>query len=149
MAKQDSQSGLNRTAENIGTGLGHLQAKYDEWLKQRGAIASELRAYMSSAQKMLADLGHTAEVAIADTKAAVTTAVEARKRVISEEHKRKISEAAKARWAAKKDTAVEAVEAVATVKKVRNVSPEVRAKLARLAKARWAKARKAGKTRLG
>jgi hypothetical protein len=71
----------------------------------------------------------------------------ARKRVISEEHKRRISVAAKARWAAKKRGAT--VGAAAAVKRTRNVSPEVRAKLARLAKARWAKAKKAGKTTLG
>ena len=146
MAKRQQPTGLNRTAESIGTGLGQLQAKYDAWMKQRTVLASELSHYMTVAQKMLGTLGQTAEAALKETKVAFGQADLARKRVISEEHKRRISVAAKARWAAKKSGGP--AMAAPAVTPTRNVSPEVRAKLARLAKARWAKARKAGKTTL-
>ena len=59
---------------------------------------------------------------------------------MSDAAKRKLSVAAKARWAKTKGPVVE---------KQRNVSPAGRAKLSRLAKARWVKARKVGKTNLG
>jgi hypothetical protein len=74
---------------------------------------------------------------------------------MSAEAKKKISIAAKARWAAKRGEAVAAPAAPAksatkaTAKKKRFVSPEARAKLAKLAKARWAKVKKAGKNKLG
>jgi hypothetical protein len=139
------KSGLNRTAERFGAGLGNLATAYAEWMKQRDIIASELRHYLSAARKMLADMGHHAEVVVTQAVTKVLkdgggASVGNGRRPgfrMSEEAKRKISEAAKARWAKKKG------------KKTRNVSPEVRAKLSRLAKERWAKAKKAGKTTLG
>ena len=147
MAKRgEVKSRLNQTAKTVGTGLGNLAAVYADWVKQRDVLASELRDYLSAAQKMLADMGHHAEVAVTQTVAKVLkgggrpSAGTGGRRAgftMSEEAKRKISEAAKARWAKKKS------------KKTRNVSPEVRAKLARLARERWAKAKKAGKTKLG
>ena len=139
------QTRLNVTAERIGSTLGHLQARYDAWMKERSLLASELSNYISLAQQLRTTLGHTADVVVAEAKVAVAAGDLARKRVISEAHKQAISAAAKARWAARKGGAV----AVVTEKPTRNVSPEVRARLSKLAKARWAKAKKAGKMSLG
>jgi hypothetical protein len=143
------QTGLNKTAESIGTGLGHLQTKYDAWMQQRSALASELHDYVTKAKEILTALGHTADVAIAETKAAVVNADVARKRTISEAHKKAISDAAKARAAARKAQSAELAVVIDGGPTKRNVSPDVRARLSVLAKSRWAKARKAGKTNLG
>jgi hypothetical protein len=131
MAKRQrrSPSQLDRTATLIGTHLGHLARKYDLWIKQRDEIAAELRRYVESAETMISGMGHTADVAIG-------RAARRGRRVIPPEHRRKISEAAKARWAKRK------------AGKTRTISPAARARLSKLAKARWAKARKAGKTKL-
>ena len=128
---------MNQVAESLGAGLGRLQARYDAWMKQRDGIAAELRDYVSAAQKMLTAIGHDAGVAVSQAVASVKTGRRAGFRM-SAEARKKISVAAKARWAKRK-----------AGKKKRNVSPEVRAKLARLARERWAKAKKAGRTSLG
>ena len=146
MAKQ---TGLNRTAESIGAGLGQLQAKYDAWIRQRGELAEELKTYVDIAQDLLQGLGHKAEDAIAEAKAAVATVQVARKRTLSEAHKKAISDAAKARAEAKRVQAAELATVVATAPKKRNLSPEIRERLSQAATARWAKAKKANKTRLG
>ena len=106
-------------------------------MKQRDAIASELRDYVTAAQRMLTEICHSAGTAVTEAVASVKTGRRAGF-TMSEEARKKISESAKARWAKRK-----------AAKKTRNVSPEVRAKLAKLARERWAKAKKAGKTRLG
>jgi hypothetical protein len=164
MSKREGKtSRLDSTAETIGAGLGHLVAKVESWNRQRAVIADEIRQYMAAAHKLLAELGHTAAVARTQVAAvAAATKVVAANRTgrrpgftMSAEAKKKISIAAKARWAAKRGEAVAAPAAPAksatkaTAKKKRFVSPEARAKLAKLAKARWAKVKKAGKNKLG
>ena len=123
MAKQ---KGLIQTAETIGSSLGHLQAKYDAWMKDKAGLAKELHEYVEKAKAMLAHLGHTAEAAPEEK--ADTAAATARKRTISAAHREAISRAAKARWAARKG------KAVAPAKPVRNVAAEVAGRMSRMAK---------------
>jgi hypothetical protein len=145
---------LDSTAEAVGAGLGHLVAKVESWNRQRAVIADEIRRYVAAAHKLLGELGHTAEVAREEAYATDTKAVAANRTgrrpgfTMSEEAKKKISLAAKARWAAKRGEDV-AAPATPAAKKKRTISPEGRAKLAKLAKARWAKAKKSGKNKLG
>jgi hypothetical protein len=160
MSKREGKtSRLDSTAETIGTGLGHLVAKVESWNRQRAVIADEIRQYMAAAHKLLAELGHTAEAASTHAAAAFTKAKASNRTgrrpgfTMSAEARKKISVAAKARWAAKRGEAVAAPAApakpTAQAKKKRTVSPEARAKLAKLARARWAKVKKAGKNKLG
>jgi hypothetical protein len=140
MARQKKRSsGMHRAAESIGASLGHLQARYDAWIKQRDVIAAELETYLASAQRMLSEIGHTADAARIRVVRSVIQQPPGR-RVMSAEARQRISAGAKALWAKRK---------AGKRKQQRNVSPEVRAKLSRLAKERWAKAKRAGKTRLG
>ena len=57
MPKTDNAR-VTRTAESIGTALGHLAGRVDSWTKQRGEIATELQRIVSVAQDLLAQLGH-------------------------------------------------------------------------------------------
>jgi hypothetical protein len=155
MPKQERKTTrLDSTAEIIGAGLGHLVAKVESWNRQRHVIAHEIGLYVSAAHKLLGELGHAAEVTRTAAVAAVKEGVPANRLgrrpgfTMSAAARKKISVAAKARWAAKRGEVV-AAPIHATAKKKRNVSPEVRAKFAKLTKARWAKAKKAGKNRLG
>ena len=114
----------------------------------------EMRGRVEHLLSLVADAGAVpSPAAVAHTKPASVAANRTGRRpgfTMSEEAKRKISIAAKKRWAAKKVTPVkEATNKNKNRKKARNVSPEVRAKLAQLAIARWAKAKKAGKNKLG
>jgi nucleoid-associated protein YgaU len=111
---------------------------------------------VAAAHKLLGELGHAAEVTRTAAVAAVKEGAAANRTgrrprfTMSAEARRKMSIAAKARWAAKRGQAVAAPAKPAKVaKKKRNVSPEVRAKLAQLAKARWATAKKADRNKLG
>jgi hypothetical protein len=112
--------------ENIGTALGKVAARLDHWLAQRSEIARELNDVISRAQGMLGQLSgpdtpwpfgrkgaHRAKVttpsmvgeAIAATNAAQLRARKAGKRkkfTMSAEARKRISEAQKARWAARK-----------------------------------------------
>jgi len=65
MAKsQRAQTRLNTSAASIGTGLGAIAARVDAWRKQREAIAAELKAYVAHSHTLLAELGHTADLAV-------------------------------------------------------------------------------------
>jgi hypothetical protein len=127
--KRHRKSGLNQAAASVGKGLGDLIAAYAKWARQRDVIAGELKNYLTAAQKMLLDMGHSVEV----------SALQAVKRGRRAGYKQSAEARAKMRaaWAKRK------------ARVTRVVSPEARARLSRLAKARWAQARKAGKTRLG
>jgi hypothetical protein len=127
--KRRRNSGVNQAAETIGKGLGNLAAAYTKWAKQRDVIAGELKNYLTAAQKMLLDMGHSAEVSL-------TQAVKRGRRKGDKQ-----SAAARAK--------MRAASANRKAKVKRVVSPEARARLSRLAKARWEQAKKAGKTRLG
>jgi hypothetical protein len=50
------KSGLEVSAENIGSALGHVAARLDAWKVQRQEIGAELQRVMSKAQGMLSDL---------------------------------------------------------------------------------------------
>ena len=93
---------LNRTAETIGRGLGHLAARYDAWMKQRDELASEIHEYVTTGQKMLADLGRTADRRIRRTRKKSAQVRKKIKRTFSPAARAKLRAAAKARWAAAK-----------------------------------------------
>ena len=57
MAKTNNAR-ITRTAESIGSALGHLVGRVDSWNKQRGELATELKRIVSVAQDMLGQLGH-------------------------------------------------------------------------------------------
>jgi len=127
-----------------------MVAKVESWNQQRSVIAGEIREYVAAAQKLLGELGHTADAGALAVAAGAKAFKTGRRAgfTMSAEAKRKISIAAKARWAARRGQTAEANAEAKPAKKKRNVSPAVRARLARLAKARWAKAKKAGRNKL-
>lgn|SRR5690606_2783449 len=61
MARRQTRSNLNTTAESIGQALGRVASKLDRWKRERTEIAAEIQRLMQSAQSMLGDLGDTAE----------------------------------------------------------------------------------------
>lgn len=60
MAKS-MKTGLDSTAEGIGTALGHLALRLDSWKKQRGEIVAEIQKLAKTAQSMLQELGGESE----------------------------------------------------------------------------------------
>jgi ElaB/YqjD/DUF883 family membrane-anchored ribosome-binding protein len=93
---------LNAAAEGIGTGLGRLAAKYDALVRQRDALAHELRGYVKHAERLLGNLGQTAAVKVSRTEKQAAKSVKQVKRRFSPAARAKLRAAAKARWAAAK-----------------------------------------------
>ena len=115
--------------ENIGTALGKVAARLDGWLAQRNEIARELNDVISRAHGLLSQMGErdvpwpfggqrrgkskvTTPSMVGGAVAATNEAqlrerrVAKRKRfTMSEEARKRISEAQKARWAARKSEA--------------------------------------------
>lgn len=58
MAK-NTKSGLDSTAEGIGTALGHLAIRLDKWKQQRHEIVQEIQKLAQAAQSMLKEVGGT------------------------------------------------------------------------------------------
>jgi ElaB/YqjD/DUF883 family membrane-anchored ribosome-binding protein len=103
MAKRGrSQTRLNAAAEGIGTGLGHLAARYDALVKQRDALAHDLRGYVKQAESLLGNLGQTAAVELSRTEKQAAKPMKQLKRQFSPAARAKLRAAAKARWAAAK-----------------------------------------------
>ena len=96
------ESTLNAAAEGIGSGLGRLAARYDALVKQRDELAHELRSYVTHAEKLLGNLGHSAATKISRTETQAVKAVTQVKRQFSPAARAKLQAAAKARWAAAK-----------------------------------------------
>jgi hypothetical protein len=104
-------------AEDLGRMLGSARAKAEGWLGQRQAIATHLADIRDTASKLLTDLGHQAERAVRRGRPAGSgrgpgrprrgpgrLAVPAvrKRRTMSAEARKAISEAQKKRWAAQK-----------------------------------------------
>jgi hypothetical protein len=89
-------------AEDLGRILGTTQAKASAWLNQRQHIAKQLGQVRDTAERLLSELtGSTGKVSAPRQRARkATTAKRPRRRRMSAEARRKISEAAKKRWAA-------------------------------------------------
>ena len=82
--------------------MGHLAAKYDSWLKQRDELASEVQDYVVAGQKMLADLGQTADLRVRQTRKQAARIQQKVKRTFSPAARAKLRASAKKRWAAAK-----------------------------------------------
>jgi hypothetical protein len=96
---------LNTTAEGIGRSLGKLANRLDAWRKQRDELAQDLRHVVGAGERMLLELGHGAQVEGSKALRATAKAVKSGRRKgfkMSAAARRKISLAAKKRWAAKR-----------------------------------------------
>jgi hypothetical protein len=118
MAKQAAAEGTNESkledfAEDLGRLLGTARGKAENWLNQRQSIVNNLSELRDTATKLLADLGHQAQETVArrrgrPKKDSVVGQIQPpplsrkRKRKISAEARRRMSEAQKARWAKQK-----------------------------------------------
>jgi hypothetical protein len=119
MAKREAEtvaaqeSKLEEFAEDLGRLLGTARGKAENWLNQRQAIAKNLTDLRDTATKLLADLGPGAEKALTrrrgrPRKDSVVDQIQPqpmsrkRKRKMSPEARKRISEAQKARWAKQK-----------------------------------------------
>jgi hypothetical protein len=98
-------------AGDLGHLLGQARGKAESWLDQRKNIVSSLTELRDTASKLLADLGHQAQEQVARVtrrrggrprvkRKAAPTPEETRRRVLSPEARKRISDAQKARWAA-------------------------------------------------
>jgi len=113
-ADTTSESKLEDFAEDLGRLLGTARGKAENWLNQRQSIVKNLTELRDTATKLLADLGHGTQQAIARRRGRPPGAgrrrqVEGelqpmplsrkRKRKLSPEARQRMSEAQKARWA--------------------------------------------------
>jgi hypothetical protein len=117
MAKRNQTSGTTDStqhkiedfAEDLGNLLGTARAKAEGWLGQRAAIVKNLTDLRDTATRLLSDLGHEAQRTVGRARAAGTGRKPGRpagsgkkKRTMSADARRRISEAQKKRWAAQK-----------------------------------------------
>ena len=105
-------------AADLGKMLGHARSKAEGWLGQRATIVRNLTALRDEATKLLSDLGHDAAVAggrgrkafdkVVGRKpgpgrpAGSKNGVVRKKRTMSAQARKAISDAQKKRWAAQK-----------------------------------------------
>jgi hypothetical protein len=114
MAKRRRRSSkLGSAAGSLGHALGVLANKVERVNQQRAAVSKEIIAFVQHAQGMLSDLGHGARIAIPRARKRFTTALAAAQKPgrrtgfkVSAAARRKMSLAAKRRWAAIKKAAV-------------------------------------------
>jgi hypothetical protein len=111
-AQQETK--LEEFAEDLGRLLGTARGKAENWLNQRQAIVKNLTDLRDTASKLLADLGHQAQEAVTvrrrgrPRKDEVVGVIQPqplsrkRKRRMSPEARKRISDAQKARWAAQR-----------------------------------------------
>ena len=98
-----AQARMLNFAEDLGRILGTTQAKASAWLNQRQHIAKQLAQVRDTAERLLSELtGSRGSKGSAPRQRArkATTTQRPRRRRMSAEARRKISEAAKKRWAA-------------------------------------------------
>ena len=106
---------IDEFAEDLGKMLGTARAKAEGWLGQRQQIVKHLTELRDTASKLLADLGHEAGRVVRRGRRAGRASVEIvrrgpgrpagsgkKKRTMSAEARKRISEAQKKRWAAQK-----------------------------------------------
>jgi hypothetical protein len=96
-------------AEDLGNMLGTARAKAEGWLSQRQAIVKHLTELRDTATRLLTDLGQEAQKAVRRGQAAASGRKPGRppgsgkkKRTMSADARRRISEAQKKRWALQK-----------------------------------------------
>jgi hypothetical protein len=107
-----SESKLEDFAEDLGRLLGTARGKAENWLNQRQSIVKNLTDLRDTATRLLADLGDQAQIVARrrgrPRKDSVVGQIQPqplsrkRKRKMSPEARRRISEAQKARWAKQK-----------------------------------------------
>jgi hypothetical protein len=117
MAKHEATSNehkIEEFAEDLGRLLGTARAKAESWIGQREAIVKHLSEIRDTASKLLADLGHEAQKVIRRGRPAGgepetpkhgpgrSAGSGRKKRTMSAEARKKISDAQKKRWAAQK-----------------------------------------------
>jgi len=108
--QEEARTAITNFAEELGHLLGAAQAKATMWLEQRKLIAEQLRGVRDTATRLMRQLGIEVELpAVRSRKPAVAAASDTtprrrrrRRRRLSAETRRKMSEAAKARWAERK-----------------------------------------------
>jgi hypothetical protein len=106
---------IEEFAEDLGKVLGTARAKAEGWMGQRQQIVKSLTDLRDTASKLLADLGHEAGRVVRRGRRAVRATAEAarrgpgrpkgsgkKKRTMSAEARKAISDAQKKRWAAQK-----------------------------------------------
>jgi hypothetical protein len=107
--KPTTESKIEGFAEDLGQMLGNASAKAEAWLSQRHVMVKHLSEIRDTATKLLADLGHGAATMV-HRKAGQPAATGApgpgrpkgsrkKKRTMSAEARKAISDAQKARWA--------------------------------------------------
>jgi hypothetical protein len=108
-------SKLEDFAEDLGRLLGTARGKAENWLNQRQSIVKNLTDLRDTATKLLADLGNQAQHSVIrrrgrPRKNSVVGQIQPmpasrkRKRKLSAEARKRMSEAQKARWAKRKAT---------------------------------------------
>jgi hypothetical protein len=111
MAKKRSRKSHNRlgdAAESFGHVLGVLTNKVEQVNRQRAEVSKEILNFVKSAQGMLSELGHQAELRLPKgrkfLRSMKATVKPGRKQgyKVSPAARKKMSLAAKRRWAAKK-----------------------------------------------
>ena len=106
--KRRRKSRLGDAAQSFGHVLGVLTSKVEAVNKQRAEVSKEILSFVKSAQGMLSELGHRAELRLPSRrkllKSIGSVSQPGRKRgyKVSEAARRKMSLAAKRRWAAKR-----------------------------------------------
>ncbi len=109
---------IEEFAEDLGKVLGTARAKAEGWLGQRQQIVKSLTELRDTASKLLADLGHGAERVVRRGRRAGRGIAQAarrgpgrpagsgrKKRTMSAEARKRISDAQKKRWAKQKAAA--------------------------------------------
>ena len=106
--RRKSHSRLGDAAESFGHVLGVLTSKVDHVNRQRAEVSKEILSLVKSAQGMLSELGHQAELRLPKGRKLLdsigATGKSGRKQghKVSAAARRKMSLAAKRRWAAKR-----------------------------------------------
>lgn len=111
MAKKRGRKSRNKlgdAAESFGHVLGVLTSKVQQVNQQRAQVSKEIMGFVKSAQGMLSELGHRAELRMPNGRKFLSSIAAAgkpgRKRgyKVSAAARRKMSLAAKRRWAARR-----------------------------------------------
>jgi hypothetical protein len=106
--RRKSRSRLGDAAQSLGHVLGVLSNKVEAVNRQRAEVSKEILSFVRSAQGMLSELGHQAELRLPSRRrllksmGPVTKPGRKRGYKVSAAARRKMSLAAKRRWAAKR-----------------------------------------------
>ena len=147
MAKRGrKRGGLDRAAVGIGTALGNVVNRIENWRRQRDEIAAEVRQVVAAGTQLLSELGHDANVRFASVAAPLLKSRGGRPKgyKMSAATRRKL----KAAWRRRKAAAGTSSSSAAKPARRRtsNLSPEARARIAAAQKKRWAAYRAAKKS---